>query len=1008
MNGLVAAAGLAVRRLRAAPGRWLAVAAIVALAVALQGALSAAGVVAGDHAARAQLARLGPLDRTARLVWSGGVRADQPREATHALAEMRGRPVTRGILLYPNDFGRALVQLAAADPLASSAHVVSGRMPVGGCTAGRCEVLWAGGRAPISNTLVSRGVHLVIVGRGVVTNQAAFGIATREFGFDVQGASKRPTLLVGADPAGVDALHELDSVTRAQTWSAPLPVTALHSWELNDEVDRIVAARGTVERIGGFTATTPQAALQAAKARADSAPGRLSAAGATAAAALAALLALAAGALRGGLLAEDGRLRRAGATVVQRAGLAATETALPVLAGLLAGIALAALAAWLRARAGGVDAGHVLSHAAAGALGRAAVTGGIAWALVLVCARAPVAAARVLAAAALVAAAALLAGVLAPRGTGASDPLPGTIIPVAAAAAGLLVGLLLPPLLQRVARAAPKRWRVSRVALLELARQPGAAAIAAAGLTVSVGLAGFAFAYHATIDRSRADQANHRVPLAATVLPGPDLRSPLAVLPAKAWQAMPGVAGAAPVVRRDAFALEGPTRDPIALLGVPADVLSSLHAWRAADAAGDRAALARRLVAPPFDRPSGGLRLPAAARTVALPARADGENVHIALLVRASGGFLDRVALGTATRAGRTLRAALPGRLRGGLAVGLLLSESESLVAVTGHQEAEGGSGTSASGVLHLGALRAGSASTTFATWHPHGSLRGPPSALRYRLAGTAVLRADQPSDHAPVPVLADPATARDAALAKGTTIEVLGVDIRAKVVGVVRRFPTVPSGQRLVLADATALAGALDAQDPGSGQPRELWLTAQRGDEDGLDAAVAEAGRTHALVVRTHAATRRAIDAEPIAREVLGALTAAALLAAALAIAGVAVAIRRAVQDGSAALVDLEAQGLGPRVLRRGLRLRAAAIAAAGTVPGVALGLVLTTLVTSAVRAGATGPPDPPLVLVVPWASGALAALALLAAAVGAGSLAASAALREPVPRRALAEEPA
>ena len=32
-------------------------------------------------------------------------------------------------------------------------------------------MLYAGGRAPIAQTLVSRGVHLVIVGRGVVTNR---------------------------------------------------------------------------------------------------------------------------------------------------------------------------------------------------------------------------------------------------------------------------------------------------------------------------------------------------------------------------------------------------------------------------------------------------------------------------------------------------------------------------------------------------------------------------------------------------------------------------------------------------------------------------------------------------------------------------------------------------------------------------------------------------------------------------------------------------------------------
>src|SRR3954452_6391075 len=266
---MVAAAGLAMRRLRVAPGRWLPIVAIVALAAGLQGGLSAAGVVAGDRAARAQLARLSTLDRTAKLVWGGGLGPDQPGQARRALAAMHSGPVTRGILLFPNDFGRALVQLAGVTPLASSAHILSGRLPRGPCTAARCEVLYAGGRAPISQTLASRGVHLVIVGRGAVTNQAAFGIATSEFGFDETGPSKRPTLLVAADPAVGDWLRALDAVTRAQTWSALLSVTKLHSWQLGAEVDRIAAARGALETTGGFSTTTPQAALQSAQARAD-------------------------------------------------------------------------------------------------------------------------------------------------------------------------------------------------------------------------------------------------------------------------------------------------------------------------------------------------------------------------------------------------------------------------------------------------------------------------------------------------------------------------------------------------------------------------------------------------------------------------------------------------------------------------------------------------------------------------------------------------------------------
>ena len=50
------------------------------------------------------------------------------------------------------------------------------------------------------------------------------------------------------------------------------------------------------------------------------------------------------------------------------------------------------------------------------------------------------------------------------------------------------------------------------------------------------------------------------------------------------------------------------------------------------------------------------------------------------------------------------------------------------------------------------------------------------------------------------------------------------GPPVPARVVGVLPRFPTV--GPSFVVADARALADALDARDPGTGSVRELWLS--------------------------------------------------------------------------------------------------------------------------------------------------------------------------------------
>src|SRR5262249_30329849 len=74
-------------------------------------------------------------------------------------------------------------------------------------------------------------------------------------------------------------------------------------------------------------------------------------------------------------------------------------------------------------------------------------------------------------------------------------------------------------------------------------------------------------------------------------------------------------------------------------------------------------------------------------------------------------------------------------------------------------------------------------------------------------------------------------------------------------------------------------------------------------------------------------------------------------------------------VRDERGELLDLEVQGASPAALRRHLRLRAALIAVAGLIGGVALGAVLSVLVVGlgALTPGA-GVPQPPLGLYVDW----------------------------------------
>ena len=136
---------------------------------------------------------------------------------------------------------------------------------------------------------------------------------------------------------------------------------------------------------------------------------------------------------------------------------------------------------------------------------------------------------------------------------------------------------------------------------------------------------------------------------------------------------------------------------------------------------------------------------------------------------------------------------------------------------------------------------------------------------------------------------------------------------------------------------------------------------------------------------------SRRALEAEarqdPIAHGTLLALAVAALVALGLALTGILLTVLGDLRDERGELFDLEAEGAAPRLLRRIVRLRALTVALAGllagALTGLALGAVVTDLVSLTARATAA---EPPLRLAVDWtivgwavAAYALAALALV-----------------------------
>ncbi len=1011
-----APARLALRRAHARPGARVPAIAGVALALALLAGLGAAATIAGDRLASARLARLSPAERTLRVTWNGALPAAAQTRVRAALRRAGALPPARVLLLQPTSAGPADVRLGAIAPLAQAVRIDSGRLPRGPCRPRLCEVVQVGGARVRAADLAARGDAVVVVGRGHVTSAAALGFVPSAPKRDVPEQARPPAVLLSGDPAGVDALPSYGSVYRSASLVAAVPLAGVHAWDLGARAGALGAAQRALAGDPSLTVTAPDGPLAAARADARRPARRLLLAGGLTLAVLAAFLVLAGGVLRPDLQAEGVRLRRAGATRAQRLLLALAECALPVLAGVVAGAVLGAGVVALLARRAALPAGDVLARGVLqpGALATMVALGAGALGLLLLAAWAPAAVARRAADAALLAGAVALTVLLA-TGAAAGTGTGAAIVPLLAVAVfALACGRLGPAVLRIGVRALPPRSPRARTVLTGLARAPAAPVVTAAALAAAVGVAGFAASYRATLRHGQAAQAAQRVPLDATIAAGSGLAGPLQGHSRTRRRALAGAGAVLPVVRRDGSEVIGAFRAPETILGVPAAQLAALDGWRERDAGPGRAALAARIrppVSPDLARPP----LPAGARGVRLSAAASGEALQVGLLLADPDDVVRSVPLGT-TGAGRTLSAALPPAAAGTRLAGLLLTRLPGALATTGHQNAESGLGQPVGATrLRLGALRftGAAGAVPVSGWTGSGPVRAGPGgriAVRFDTGGPALLRPPAPGDRAPIAVLADPQTTRDAGGGRHLELDADGVLVPARVVGTLRRFPTVARGGQVIVADSATLRVALDARSPGEGTPRELWVSAGRGGASALGRALAPLS-AEGFAVRTRAATLGALRADPLARALLRALAAVAALAALLAVLGLVLLTGAIVRDDDGELRDLEAQGSGPHELRRIVAGRALVIAVTGTLAGAVLCVLLTPLVVGAVRSGAASatPPEPPLTGVVPWAAallGVLAALALCAAVV---AWLAGRAFREPVPPPVIARgEPA
>jgi hypothetical protein len=221
------------------------------------------------------------------------------------------------------------------------------------------------------------------------------------------------------------------------------------------------------------------------------------------------------------------------------------------------------------------------------------------------------------------------------------------------------------------------------------------------------------------------------------------------------------------------------------------------------------------------------------------------------------------------------------------------------------------------------------------------------------------------------------------------------GEPVNIRVAAVVDRLPGTTGDA--VVANRDTLATAIDTSAPGAAPVNELWLAV----DDGQDAAVAAALERRPFAVletRSRAALEADARKDPLGHGTLLALGAAALAALGLAVWGLVLAVRADLRDDRGELVDLEAQGATPRLLRRVVTARAALVAAVGVAGGIVGGVLLARLVTRVVSVTARAAvPEPPLVTTV-------SAFVLLVAALAVGAVAAALVLW--TTRRAFSEE--
>jgi hypothetical protein len=907
-------------------------------------------------------------------------------QADRALSSLGGYDdgVVRGVII------RELVDLdaevfdlvVAIDDPGPWTKVLDGRLPAP-CTPDRCEALLASetaGPAGFESAHPTATLSLPIVGRGLIDPGVPFE------GLDQSGpVGERPALDYQTDrrtPAvllvnGVDALathRSLSRTGRTYVWAAPLRSDSVHAWTAGGFESTVGSvARQLADDDASFTFSSPSGQIGLVLDRANAARGRLLLIGSLAVAIMLAFAVFAAIVGRTDVGAETARLRALGASRRDQVVFLLLEALVPVAAGAIVGLPIGVLVTAVLAGGVGVPIGPLVVETLVAPGPILATTGILAIALLAILGvNAPSGQRGGLVRAA--AATAVTAAILASwqlLGSGALDPtalsrsLANPLVVILPPALAFVVALGFLALLPVALRAATRRLRRAplaiRLSLMSVSRDPVRPAATLTLLAFSMGAIVFAAGWSASLSQGIEDQAAHRSGLDLRVVElGTSLSLSQSVVPLARYEALGDDVNAVPIFRGSADIADS---GRVEILAIPPRAIPTLTGWRAdyADRPVDELAAAIDVAPPPRGWVQAGHQLPPEVAELELEFRYAGDPMNLGAVVATPEGDHVRLPLGKIQEGMTSASVPLPASAVGGTLIALEFTHSRFIYGEHQHE------------------LRR--ATVTFEGLD--GLVDQNPIEVEVFTVAVAVIRAPQPTDGLVLPAIVSPdlpaAVDPDGLLrlnlGGGSTLEV-------RVAGVARQFPTVVEEQpRFAVVALEPWLVALNAEAPAAGRPNEMWLgTGSSARTAEVRAALGtDPFRFPAITDRVALMAERAGD--PLSQSVAWALVVAGLAGLILSVLGVALGAATDLRDERGELADLETQGLPPSGLRVLVVARTAWLVIGGALAGLAAGVVLTAVVTSALAVTAEGAlPLPPLRVIVP--------ILPIAAAVGAVSI--------------------